>query len=75
MNGRILILTAIAAGLAAGCEYSSRKRPTMREKSDAMLKDPFGYQPEMLDPQNSSDPRDLNARDGIRRDLDMLLNP
>ena len=67
---RPMIILSVA--LLAGCA-SSHKQPTTRP-TDSALKDPMGYSPDMGDDVSGGN---INQYDhnGMKRDVDSLLNP
>jgi len=72
--------TCIAAcGLALfvlGCSHSpAQKGPTARERQDRAMKDPFGYKPDWSNTSVSGGGTADLDKDGLKRDLDHVLNP
>lgn len=68
----------ISAVLLAGC--ASHKAPTTRPsntygRQEAALKDPFGYTPDMGTNDVSGGKINEYDRDGMKRDIDHVLNP
>ena len=64
--------------LLASCA-SDKKPPTtqptnMRERQDAALRDPFNYKPDMSRDVSGGDIGNLD-RDGLKKDLNNVLNP
>ena len=62
----------------AGCS-SNTSKPTTRpasvsDRQDAALKDPFGYSPNMDHVEGNGDVGKYD-REGMRKDLDHVLNP
>jgi len=45
------------------------------DRQDAALKDPFGYSPDMSGSDSSSGDIGKFDREGMRKDLDHVLNP
>ena len=72
----VLALTA-ACGLASslpGCAKSP-PRETAQERQDRALKDPFGYKPDWSNTNVSGGGTTDLDKDGLRKDLDHVLNP
>jgi hypothetical protein len=64
--------------LSAGC--SSNKKPTTKpadayERQDAAMRDPFGYSPLGEKPDISGGGISDYDRNGMRKDVDHVLNP
>ena len=75
---RVHLGLALLGLLVAGCA-SNAKKPTTRpattaERQDAAMKDPFGYSPNMDQVEGSGGVGNYD-RDGMRKDLDHVLNP
>jgi hypothetical protein len=71
--------TLAACGLAlfvAGCSNATaQKQPTARERQDRAMKDPFGYKPDWSNTSVSGGGTADLDKDGLKRDLDHVLNP
>jgi hypothetical protein len=62
--------------LAAACSHSGQSRtPTARERQDRAIKDPFGYKPDWSNTSVSGGGTGELDKDGLRKDLDNVLNP
>jgi hypothetical protein len=74
-----LTFTAAACGLAlflAGCSHAAKKpQPTAQERQDRAMKDPFGYKPDFSNSSVSGGGTADLDKDGLKRDLDHVLNP
>lgn len=71
---RILVLAVVLAGM--GCQEQERTGPTMRERQDAALADPWKYSP------HDADRTDISGggigefkKDAFKRDMDSVFNP
>ena len=74
-----VILLCSCACVGSGCA-SNASKPTTRpssvaDRQDAALKDPFGYSPDMSGSDSSSGDIGKFDREGMRKDLDHVLNP
>lgn len=75
---RVHLRFILPAVLLIGC--ASDKKPSTRpasvsERSDAALRDPFGYSPEMGKADISGGKVNEFDKDGMKRDIDHVLNP
>ena len=59
---------------AAGCAETARKE-TAQERQDRALRDPFGYKPDWDGTGVSGGGTADLDKDGLRKDLDHVLNP
>jgi len=69
-----------ACGLAlflACCSQPAKKpaQPTARDRQDRAMKDPFGYKPDFSNSSVSGGGTAGLDKDGLRKDLDHVLNP
>jgi hypothetical protein len=70
------VLLVAAAGCASGKHGATTRPSTTAERQDAALRDPFGYSPN-IDENRSDMDSDWGRydREGMRKDLDHVLNP
>jgi hypothetical protein len=77
---RIPLRLIFPAILAAGCASHSTRQATTRpsniyQRQDAALADPFGYSPNMDQPDISGGDLGHYDRAGMKKDIDHVLNP
>lgn len=63
--------------LAPGCASDKKQpttRPSMSQRQDDALRDPFGYKPDMSRDVSGGDIGHLD-RDGLKKDLNNVFNP
>ncbi len=62
--------------LPLGCASDKKPttRPSMSQRQDAALRDPFGYKPDMNRDVSGGDIGHLD-RDGLKKDLNNVFNP
>jgi len=59
-----------------GCSHDKKpQKPTAQQRQDRALKDPFGYKPDWSDTSVSGGGTEKLDKDGLRKDLDHVLNP
>ena len=75
---RAILTLAAACGFAAvvsGCAGDAPPKETAQERQDRALRDPFGYKPDWSGTGVSGGGTADLDKEGLRRDLDHVLNP
>jgi hypothetical protein len=66
----------VALPLIWGCAHDTKAhKPTARDRQDRALHDPMGYKPDWSDTSVSGGGTGKLDKDGLRKDLDHVLNP
>ena len=71
---RRLILLAASAAMMFGCSHDEQARPTVRQRQDDALKDPFNYSPKFNDDAVGGGTLDFK-KDAFQRDVQHVLDP
>jgi uncharacterized protein YijF (DUF1287 family) len=81
MSVTALLSAVFTVGLASGCNADNKDRaPTTKparlaERTDKAIEDPFGYSPSFDRTDISGGDVGTMDKDGLRRDVDRVLNP
>src|SRR4051794_30644914 len=60
--------------LLIGCSDSKKKEPTLAERQDAALQDPYGYRPDVRRDVSGGGLTDYD-KEGMRKDIHDVFNP
>ena len=74
-NAATPLAAALACLLAAGCAGDGPRKPTTRERQDRALRDPFGYKPDWSGTGVSGGGTADLDKEGLRKDLNHVLDP
>ena len=72
---RFIFLGLLVGGCASNASKPTTRPSSVADRQDAALKDPFGYSPDMGGSDSSSGDIGKYDREGMRKDLDHVLNP